>query len=308
MSKIFDALNKTRTETAAAFVRAMSDSPAAPPEDLDESSPSQIRADELGPEVRGPGLPLNEHVDDRRIIEENVYPLRLESHAPLLPFEEIPNRTSEEYRIIRTRIFQHPKRPRVIVVSSAGAADGKSITAINLAGVLALKSDAKVLLLDADFRRCSIALKLGLPSTPGLADVLTGKCGLEAAMIRAEQMPNFYIMPAGECRCNPAELLDSPVWLQTYTTVRARFGHIILDSPPIHGVADYELIQAAADGVVAVVRPDHTKRSSLDAALKTIPSEKLIGIVMNCVSDWFLTRRQHYSFSYSSPPGSRVIV
>jgi Mrp family chromosome partitioning ATPase len=60
----------------------------------------------------------------------------------------------------------------MILVSSAGAGDGKSITAINLAGVLSLRSEARVLLVDGDFRKSAIHLQLGIPETPGLAEVL----------------------------------------------------------------------------------------------------------------------------------------
>jgi Mrp family chromosome partitioning ATPase len=61
-------------------------------------------------------------------------------------------------------------------------------------------------------------------------------------------------------------------------------------------VADYELIQAHCDGIVMVVRPDHTNRKLCLKALDTIPKERLVGVLMNCVRDWFLwkTRDYHY--------------
>ena len=72
---------------------------------------------------------------------------------PLLPFEEEGQwRPSEQYRILRTKISQHPKQPRLIAVSSPASGDGKSVTAINTAGALSLKSEGRVAPLDADFR------------------------------------------------------------------------------------------------------------------------------------------------------------
>jgi capsular exopolysaccharide synthesis family protein len=289
MSKIFDALNKAGSDASGDLLRALGDVPAAPePLVTVPAAPEQANGPLPAPKLNGEGLGT----------EPTMYALSLAPNSPLLPFDGTPNRVSEEYRIIRTKIFQHPKQPRMIVVSSAGPNEGKSVTAINLAGVLSLKSNARVLLLDTDFRRSSIAATLGLPSTPGLTDVLTGKCEPEKAIFRAEQLPNLYIVPAGTSPYNPAELLDSPLWLQLCRNFRARFEHIILDSPPIPAVADYELIQAVADAVIVVVRPDFTSRTSFDAAIKTIPPEKLIGIVMNWVPEWFLSKRRSYGYSY----------
>src|SRR3954454_17997243 len=108
----------------------------------------------------------------------------------------------------------------MIVLSSAGPGDGKTVTAVNLAGALSLKSDANVLLLDTDLRRSSIGQPLGIPSAPGLTEVLMGERTLASVIVRAEQMPNLYILPAGDCKSNPAELLDSPAWLETCAALR----------------------------------------------------------------------------------------
>ena len=96
----------------------------------------------------------------------------------MLPFDDgVSSHASEQYRIVRTRIVQHPSRPSLILVSSPDPGDGKTITAINVAGALSLKSEGSVLLIDADFRRPNIHEQLGLPIGPGLADLdlfLTG--------------------------------------------------------------------------------------------------------------------------------------
>ena len=122
-----------------------------------------------------------------------------------------------------------------------------------MAGAMALKSEGQVLLLDADLRKTAIHKKLGLPESPGLADVLAGKCTLEEALVQTREFPNLFILSAGTPPPNPVELLDSAQWRTLCTRLRAMFRYVIIDSPPVGAVADYELIQAVCDGVILVV-------------------------------------------------------
>jgi protein-tyrosine kinase len=214
-------------------------------------------------------------------------PLRIAERSPLLPFDGGHSQAAEQYRIARTRITQHPNRPTMIVVSSAGRSDGKTVTAINLAGSFSLKAEGTILLVDADFRHSSIRKQLGLGPAPGLAEVLEGKSTLEESLTRAEQLPNLYILPASDPAANPGELLDSERWRELARRLRHLFEYIVVDSPPVAAVADYELIQSVSDGTLLVLRPDHTRRSMAAEALKAIPQDKLIGVVMNSVPKWF---------------------
>jgi protein-tyrosine kinase len=225
-------------------------------------------------------------------------PLTLAPLSPLLPFGEA-DFAGEQYRIARTKIAQHPKRPRLVVVSSPAPGDGKSITAINLAGALSLKSEGKVLLVDGDFRRSSIAAILGLPESPGLAEVLSGGCTLEEALIQVEQYSNLCVLPAGEAVSNPTELFDSTRWYAVVAAIRKNFQYAIVDSPSIGILADYDLIQAQCDGIVIVLRPGHTDRKLVFKAIDSVPKEKLVGVVLNCVEEWLLQRRTSHHY-YSS--------
>jgi capsular exopolysaccharide synthesis family protein len=229
--------------------------------------------------------------------QPRTLPLRLMETSPILPFQD-DWRASEQYRIVRTKLIQHPKQPRMIVVSSAGPGDGKSVTAANIAGVLALKSEANVLLMDADFRRSRVHVELGLPQGPGLADLLVGSCSLESALIRAEQLDHLYVLTAGTPRANPVELLDSSNWRKTCEHLRKLFRYIIVDCPPIGAMADYDLIQATCDGVIIVARPDHTNRDACMKALSLVAKDKMLGVLLNCVQDWFLTRKERYDGYY----------
>jgi capsular exopolysaccharide synthesis family protein len=215
--------------------------------------------------------------------------LQVQSHAPILIFDQPKSRAGEQYRILRTKILHHPTNPRLLLVSSPGPGDGKTVTAINLAGALSLKAESKVLLIDSDFRRSNVHRGLGLPNTVGLSDVLAGTASVEDAVIRTQQYPNLFVMTAGTGKRNPSELLDSAVWRALVERLRKEFQYIILDSPPIAAVADYLLLQEACDGVLVVVRPDHTNRKMCKSTLETVPAEKMMGVVMNCVEEWILS-------------------
>jgi capsular exopolysaccharide synthesis family protein len=225
-------------------------------------------------------------------------PLRVAASSPLFPFDGSHWRGGEEYRILRTRILQHPLKPQMLVITSICPNDGKTVTVINLSGALALKSDARVLLIDGDFRRSSVSKALGLPATPGAAEVLKGECGIFDAIIQADQIPHLYVLPAGETQMNPAELLDSPNWAALCATCRTHFAHIVVDSPPMGPVADFDLLKAACDGIIVVARPDHTNRDLCLKSLQNCAADKMIGIVVNGLRGWLLDQSRSAYGSY----------
>jgi capsular exopolysaccharide synthesis family protein len=293
MSRLIEALKKGQGEAADLILNSLTEGQsvapqAEPPEKASE--PVAVALTVPPPELAQPR---------QHSLEVRSLPLHLSAISPLLPFDSNQHHgASEQYRILRTKIVQHSRQPHMIVISSAGPGDGKSVTAINLAGALSLKEEANVLLMDADFRRSSIAGLLGLPDTPGLTEVLHGTCTLEEGLIHIEQFPNLYVLPGGEHCKNPVELLDSAAWRSLCAKLREFYKYIIVDSPPIAAVADYDLIQAACDGVIVVFRPDHTERSLCFKSLSSVPRDKLTGVVLNCVEKWFLGSDYHYGYAY----------
>jgi protein-tyrosine kinase len=327
MSRIFDAVRRGQGEIAATVLGALE-------KEIEEQAqfansepfvPQSITIEAIPLTVAMPALTSIEPVPTTvSIVEKELndvvaapqtlvkqlqskvrtVPFQVSANSPLLPFDTANWRASEQYRTIRTRIIQDTRQPQVVLITSSGAGDGKSITSINVAGALSLKAEVDVLLIDGDFRRSSIPRQLSLSDVPGLSDVLAGDCLLEDAIVRAEQFPNFYILPAGTPRENPSDLLESPFWSQMLVRLKNTFRYIVVDSAPIDAVSEYDLLLSASDGVIMVGRPDHTKLREFLAALKTIPTSKFIGVVMNCVSNNFLSRP--YS-SYDYPhPGKRT--
>ncbi|HLI83424.1 MAG TPA: CpsD/CapB family tyrosine-protein kinase [Bryobacteraceae bacterium] len=269
MSKVFDALAREEAVVPKAALSALLEELA--------SAKARLRPVPNGKPSEVPAAPP--------AIRAAV--LQIAARSPLLPFEDANSAAAERYRIARTRITQHPGRPTMIVVSSAGRGDGKTVTAINLAGSFSLKAEGGVLLVDADFRHSSMIRQLGLGAAPGLAEVLEGRNALEEALTRAGQFPNLYLLPAGQAAMNPGELLDSERWRELARRLRQSFEYVVVDSPPVAAVADYELIQSVCDGTLLVLRPDHTRRRSAAEAFAAIGKDKLIGVVLNSVPKRF---------------------
>lgn len=296
MSKIFEMLRKGQGEISESILRSLEGEQQPQPQEpglTDADKPAAAGA-VAGFAAAAPALAADPALSDPQTSFRTL-PVRLSASSPVLPFDAAEFVATEQYRIIRTRLIQHPSRPRIVLFSSPGPGDGKSITAVNVAGAMSLKTEAKVLLMDAEFRRSTLHTRLGLPPSPGLTDVLTGEANLEDALIRIEQFPNLYVIPCGQARPNPSELLDSACWPRVVGQLRNLFDYVIADAPPVASVADYELLQAACDGVVLVVRPDHTNRQACLKAVEIIPKGKLLGVVMNCVPKWFLSRGHHYT-------------
>jgi capsular exopolysaccharide synthesis family protein len=304
MSKIFDALKKADRLRDSGVVEPAMDDILPIQEHFPEHFPEHFSAESvtavLDAEEPHVAAQTNATAEVEADVQQKkparVLPLHISAISPVFPFEDLHSQAAEQYRIIRTKIMHHPWQPRAVVVTSATSGDGKTVTAINLAAVLALKQEFRILLVDADLRRRDVSKVLGIPEKPGLANVLKGECTLDDAIVELEQFPNMWILPAGDTGSNPAELLASPRWREVVLESKHHFSYIIIDATPMAAVADFELVQVACDGIVFVVRPDHTDRKTCMRALEAISKDRLIGTVLNCVEEWFLHKTHNYGY------------
>jgi capsular exopolysaccharide synthesis family protein len=290
MSRIFDSLRKAGGKAAHVALPL-----------IDKTEVAKAAAAVPGAATPAESAALTGEPEPKAASRVRVVKARPLGNLPVLPFDGTHPAAAEQYRIIRTKIIQHTLQPRLLAVSSPGAGDGKTISALNIAGALSLKGEVRVLLVETDFRRSSFCRLLQLPDEPGLVDVLARKCTLDDAVMEIEQLPNLFVLGSGEFRADATELLDSPFGRAVFQTLRKRFHYVVLDCPPIGSIADYDVIQAAADGVVAVLRADHTNRAAALEMLSTLPKEKMIGVVMNHVKPWFLWRDTHSAYYYADP-------
>ncbi len=192
----------------------------------------------------------------------------------------LPTSGLAAYRLIRSRIALHPRQPKVLLVTSAEAGDGKSITAVNLAGTLAL-GGGTVLLLEGDLRRPSIHQMLGVDAEPGLVGILDGSHTLQQACRRVEDNPELFVLTAGDAGAGAGDLLQTRRWNGLIAAMRAAFHYVVIDAPPVGANSEYEWLESVCDGVVFVVRQGRTARAALAEGLERIPPGQLLGMILN---------------------------
>ena len=205
----------------------------------------------------------------------------------------------EEYRSLRTHVLHKGQRNKLksIVVASVNPSEGKTITAMNLAWMLAQTDSTNALLIDADLRMPSTADYLGIEANKGLSDVLSGTATLAECIIKLEPS-GLHILPGGEARPDVAELISGPKFKAILAEAREMFDFTIIDVPPLRTFTDATLLINQADAAVLVVRANRTRFSLIDRVLDPIPKERFLGIVLN-QSDDVLTDTQYSNEYYN---------
>ena len=215
---------------------------------------------------------------------------------------------AEQYRALRHMIeqFRRSAELSIIAVSSPDVADGKTTTAINLAGTLAQAPDARVLLVDADLRAASLASHLGLDdaAAPGLVDaIMNPKLRLDA-VAQAHPYLNMSVLPAGRRPSAPYEVLKSPRVAELLAEARRKYDYVIVDTPPLVSVPDSRIIGKWVDGFLIVVAANRTPRRLLEEALSLLEPAKIVGMVFNG-DDRHLSRGSYASKRRGFSKGTR---
>ena len=189
---------------------------------------------------------------------------------------------AEQYRALRTRVAHadHGAPVNVILITSPGRREGKSLTAANLGLTMAQDFQRRICVVDADLRHSRLHTLFGLSDAPGLADVLAGRATLADALTGLEDQ-QITVLPAGQVPAHPAELLGSSAMRRTIQTLRAQFDRVIIDAPPAAPLADIGILTPLVDSVLLVVRAGVTTKPAIQDAVATIGPEKLLGVVLN---------------------------
>jgi capsular exopolysaccharide synthesis family protein len=203
----------------------------------------------------------------------------------------------EEYRSLRTQILHKSQKQKLqsIVVASVGASEGKSVTSLNLAWLLAQTDGIKALIIDSDLRMPSLADYLGIETDKGLSSILAGNASLAESIIRLEPS-GLHLLPGGEARSDVAELLSGPKFKEILREAREMFDFIIIDAPPLGIFTDATVLINHADGALMVVRANRTKFGVIDRIMDKLPRDRMLGVVLN-ESDDILNETQ-YNYGY----------
>jgi len=200
-------------------------------------------------------------------------------------FSEQHKQYAESVRSIRTSLtlLALDRSLKTIEVTSSVPGEGKSTVASNIA--FAFGQMEKVLLIDADMRRPTLAKRFGLPAyQPGLANIIAGREQIDDCLI-VDEASGITLLAAGNVPPNPLELLASEKFNEVIAELALRFDRIIVDTPPVQAVSDPLIIAKQMDAVVYVVSADHTRGGAVRSGVaKLLQAENnLYGVVLNKV-------------------------
>ncbi len=191
-------------------------------------------------------------------------------------------KAARQYRSLCTRIAHADSASpvKVVMITSPGAGEGKSVTAANLALTMAREYKRPTCLIDANLRSPKLQAMFGLDDGPGLIDVLAGRATLDQALTLVEPA-GVTVLTAGHGSEHPADLLGTPMMRRIVDGLRAQFDRIIIDTPATLGGVDMGMLGPLADRIVLVVRADVTAKAAIQDAMSAIDSSRLLGVVLN---------------------------
>ena len=220
---------------------------------------------------------------------------------------ELDFASAEAYKLLRTKLqysFADDQSCRVFSISSAMAGEGKSHTAIRLSHSLT-QLNKRVLLIDCDMRRPSLAKRLSLKKYPGLSDHLTGFADISELIQECPNMgtkTTLSVITAGNRPPNPVELLNSEKMFALIQQLRKDFEYIILDMPPIGEVSDALASAQLADGLLLVVRQNYASKVAVRDAVQQFEfiDTKILGVLFNCVIEQANSHYKSYAYRYDA--------
>lgn len=203
---------------------------------------------------------------------------------------------AEAYRSLRTglQFATSEGLPRTMLITSSQPAEGKSTTAHSLAKSMA-QIGLNVLLIDADLRNASLHRRLRISNEAGLSNYLSG-AKLPEDVVQASDTEGLVLMTAGPLPPNPAELLTGARMPSLLTLAAESFDLVIVDSPPIMGLADAPLLSRLVQATVLVIAAGETRRSTARVALKRLQMARanVIGALLNK----FDAKQSGYGYGY----------
>ena len=201
---------------------------------------------------------------------------------------------ADRFRFLRMRLREFAKDGKLkrLLVTSPTAGDGKTTAILNLATALSERGKRKVLVVEADLHRASIAEALKLRAWRGLTECLTDDTESPFAAIRNIEPLGWSLLPAGEPRGNPTELLQTPALGALLDRVAGRFDWVLIDAPPVLCFTDAISLHQHVDGTLLIARAGKTARDSLKQTLVLLGPKKIVGVVLNAVEQSQLRRLQ----------------
>jgi len=224
----------------------------------------------------------------------------------------------ESYHTLRANIISNigEKGPVSVMITSSGAAEGKTLTALNLAFASA-NSGLRTLFIELDLRRPVIHEIFSIPKTPGLTDLIVKKADIENVirsitdfvggsisydyLLKFPGIDNLKIITSGSTPYNVVDILDNADWVDIIDNLKSYFDFIIFDGPAVLLFVDSVIVGKRVDGVVIVYKAGKIARNALKRAKEQITGvgAKMIGVVLNGVKTSELGPKYSYYYDYS---------
>jgi capsular exopolysaccharide synthesis family protein len=241
---------------------------------------------------------INEVRNNNAVIKEIHEVKELNSYIglkkTLVVMDEVDPLAAEQYRILYTKLEQESQRNfhKTFAITSGLKGEGKTITAFNLAYMMAREFKKKVVLVECDLRNPSITSNfLGKEQKYGIVDVLEKKMAPDIAITKLKNSSLYFLLCKHNVR-NSSKLLGLPTMKALLNTLKTQFDYVIIDCPPILHLADMNVLSRIVDGILLVVKAGKTPKDLVLKAINSMPSGKVVGIILNGVD--ISLKRYHY--------------
>lgn len=216
------------------------------------------------------------------LVNLGAVPLLTKGTSPSAALEDARSGFAESYRSIRTALQFSTESgiPVVLAITSTSPGEGKSTSALALAQNF-VQLGKRVLLIDADLRNPSIHRVLGLENGKGLSNCLAGAAKPGEVVHRVGDS-TLSVMTSGPLPPNPAELLAGPKFISLLTQASERYDHVVIDAPPVVGLADAPIISNIAHGTLLVVESGRARVGAVQTSIKRLHGARarLLGAVL----------------------------
>jgi len=272
VGNVFDAMKKHETEQAGR------ERPAGREPVPDDDRPTQPKP-----------KPTRLHADPK--VVRNGYAPQVVTH------HDRGGKLTEEYRELRTHLLARYEDERFcLLVTSAEKGEGKTLTCLNLAVVLAERPEYRTMVVDFDLRRGSVASLVGVSGSPGVADLLRGTLGL-GDVIQSTSYPNLFVIAAGEAKvAEIGELLGRQELEEIVGRLRHDYDYVLMDTPPLNEVSDAGIVGRAVGEALLVVRMHRTPREHVERAIRILhgANVKPTGLVLTHHTDTHRGKYRYY--------------
>jgi capsular exopolysaccharide synthesis family protein len=274
MAKVYDALKRAEAERQRRAGREPEEASAPLDWEPEASPPSSV------PVPREAGAPRPSLL--KRLFGKSELDSVGDLNKRRISILQPDSYVAEQFQALRGRIDAiGAQRPiKSVAMTSAMPGEGKTTASVNLAVVTSLSLDRKVLLIDCDLRRPKVHRALGLQPEFGLAEVLSGDCSLDDAIIQVEGM-NLHVLAVRNRPSNPSELLGSAQMAELVKRASERYDRVVVDTPAALGLPDAKSVADLCDGIVMVVRADETRQEDAQMVLEILDRSRVLGVVLN---------------------------